>query len=60
MTTTTTTKPRWVECADKAAEVLDVARKATNEERDAIIREANAWMQLGYLYKAANLNGPTG
>lgn len=50
MPTETTTKPRWVECADKASTVLDVARNADNDERDAIVREADAWMRLGYLY----------
>lgn len=52
MTTTETTKPRWVECADKASEVLDKARDADSETgaKDATVREASAWMALAYLY----------
>lgn len=52
-TTETQTKPRWVECADKASEVLEAARNAKCDgsgEKDAIVREADAWMRLAYLY----------
>lgn len=51
MTTTEISKPRWVECADKAAIVLDVARSSSAEERDAIVREADAWMRLACVYR---------
>jgi hypothetical protein len=50
MTTETTTKPRWVECADEASKVLASARDAKNDEKDAIVREADAWTRLAYLY----------
>jgi hypothetical protein len=56
--TETITKPRWVECADKASNVLDAARDAKNDEKDAIVREADAWMRLGYLYRDGHLNAP--
>lgn len=56
---TTTNKPRWVECADEAASVLAVARTAISEERDAIVREADAWMRLAYLYNNADRTAPT-
>lgn len=52
--TTTKPKPRWVECADAAAEVLTRTgggQALTPEERDASVREAHAWMQLAYLYR---------
>lgn len=59
MTTETTTKPRWVECADKASEVLDTARSVREPvEKDATVREADAWMRLGYLYRDGHLNVP--
>lgn len=59
MTITETPKPRWVECADKASAVLDTARAAdsTDGSKDAIVREAGAWMQLAYLY--ADRTAPT-
>lgn len=59
MPTETPTKPRWVECADKASEVLTAAREAdpTDGAKDAIVREAHAWMQLAYLY--ADRTAPT-
>lgn len=52
MTTETTTKPRWVECADKASEVLDTANTIREPvEKDATLREAHAWMQLACIYR---------
>ena len=57
MTTETATKPRWVEVADKAAEVLDTARDAdpTTGAKDAITREAHAWMTLACIYRDGKL-----
>jgi len=50
-TTDAASKPRWVECADKASVALDAAAAADDvNESDANIREADAWMRLAYLY----------
>lgn len=47
-----TAKPRWVECADESAKVLAEARKwADIDNRDSIIREAQAWMNLACIYQ---------
>lgn len=52
MTTTTTNKPRWVEVADRAADVLEAARQTdSSEDRDSVVREAHAWMQLACVYR---------
>lgn len=58
MTTETTNKPRWVECADKASEVLDTARALPSSEKDNTVREADAWMRLAYLYRGEDVAKP--
>ncbi len=49
----TTTKPRWVECADMASGVLTKARdvEPKDGEKDAVLREAHAWMSLACIYR---------
>lgn len=45
-------KPRWVDCADEAEKVLKSARSEHEAgKKDAIVREAHAWMDLGRLYR---------
>lgn len=45
-------KPRWVECADEATQVLKAARSEDDvSKKDAVVREAHAWMTLGRLYR---------
>lgn len=45
-------KPRWVECADKAAEILETARGERDPGmRDKIINEAHAWMRLADIFR---------
>lgn len=50
-TTTTTPKPRWVECADKAAEALEAAPCAQPVDQHTFVARAEAWMRLAVIYR---------
>lgn len=47
-----TKKPRWVECAEKAGEVLERAEHEKDvAQKEMAINEAHAWMRLADIFR---------
>ena len=51
------TKPRWVDCADKAEKVLSRAEDQKDvAQKEMTLNEAHAWMRLADIFRMGPLS----